>query len=168
MCKIILSPCRLQVEARLLLFLRGKKWNGCSSPDGHLSFSSLFNNKKNPPPLRLEKSHSEDFRTYKRWSADFACSALPPTCSGFGVQLIRTKKKKKKEKQKHHSIRQNSNNKLPGMSAASIRLSNAKSPSTLSFNVIIQNGLISRYQAEFTFHIFTENWFLFTTSNHFV
>lgn len=91
-----------------------------------------------------------------------------PTCSGFDIQLIRNKKKKKKEKQKHLSIRQNSDNKSPGMSAASIRLSNAKSPPTSSFNVIIQNGLISRYQAEFTFHIFTENWFLFTTSNHFV
>lgn len=160
MCKIILSPCRLQVEARCLLVLRGK--NEMVVPhqmDRFCYFPVFSKEKKNHPPLRLEESHSEDFCTYKRWSVDFAWRAPPLHLLRLQHPTHKKEKEKKKEKRrkKYLSIRQNSNNKSPGMFAASIRLSNAKAPSTSSFNVIIQNGPISRYQAEFTFHIFTEN-----------
>lgn len=137
MCKIILSPCRLQVEASLLLLLRGKKekmkWLFLTSWT-FVIFQSFQQQqqqqKKNPPPLRLEESHSEDFCTYKRWSADFAWSAPPlpappPTCSGFGIQLIRNeqkKEKKRKEKNKNTSaLDKTATTNHRAMSAASIR-----------------------------------------------
>lgn len=67
--------------------------------------------KKNHPPLRLEESHSEDFCTYKRWSADFAWSAPPhhllklqrPT---HKKQNEKKKRKKKKEKTPQHQTKQ--------------------------------------------------------------
>lgn len=74
-------------------------------------FQSFQQKKKNHPPLRLEESHSEDFCTYKRWSADFAWSAPPhhllklqrPT---HKKQNGEKKRKKKKEKTPQHQTKQ--------------------------------------------------------------
>lgn len=172
MCKIILSPCRLKVEARCLLFLRGKNEMVVPHQMDMFCYFPVFSKEKKIILLYdWRKATQRTFVHIKGGLRTLPGVPLPSTCLGFSIQLIRNKKKKKRKKEeekKHLSIRQNSNNKSPGMFAASIRLSNAKALSTSSFNVIIQNGPISRYQAEFTFHIFTENWFLFTPSNHFI
>lgn len=142
MCKIILSPCRLRVEARRLLVLRGKNEMVVPHQMDMFCYFPVFSTKKKKIILLydLRKATQRTFVHIKGGLRTLPGVPLPTTCSGFSVQLIRNKRKKKKKKEKknkHLSIRQNSNNKSPGMFAASIRLSNAKSPSTSSFNVII-------------------------------
>lgn len=166
MCKITLSPCRLQVEARRTTPRPPRNsWNGSSSQDGHFCYFPVFSPKKNILLYDWKKATPRTLVHIKGGPRTLPGVLLPPpTCSGFSVQFMRNKEEKKNPS----ASGKNSNNKWLGMSASSIRRNNAKSSFSSSFNVIIQNGPLSWYQAQFTFHIFKEKWFLFTTLNYFI